>query len=282
MSEEGQTRDRDLPSRLALWQQGDFSFSCSEFVFLEPSEDGGQGGFDAAVDDSVEGFVVISQTCDIVRGPEKIPNVTVCPLVRVPAGTRSEIERKKQPRYGLVGNVDRDIVVDFSRAMSVRKELLVSWERQRGCGSDEELLEFARSLERFFGRFAFPDAFNDSVQPLRKAIYEKHEKQSDTGRAWRSIRELRVLPHADWNDKTSVPISFILVLEDKSKRPMPEIEKIMAELGEKFTAIEWVEPFSLASEGGVVPTTLADMTAADYLNSYPLDLNSLSYARRYR
>ena len=52
-------------------------------------------------------------------------------------------------------------------------------------------------------------------------------------------------------------------------------------ISEKFTGIEWHGPFSL-HDHNLYLTTLADMTAAEYLNSYPLDLNALSYARRFQ
>ena len=140
-------------------------------------------------------------------------------------------------------------------------------------------MELARALERFFGRFAFPDAFNESIKSLRKAVYAKHEKSSDLGRALRSIREIRVRPDASWTDENSVPVTFIFVLEEDTceVRDRNEFYKSIAE---KLTGIDWKAPFSLHDPALDMPT-LSDMTASEYLNSYPLDLNALSYARRY-
>ena len=184
------------------------------------------------------------------------------------------------PRYGFLANVPEGIVVDFSRAMSVSKNLLIGWKQNRGCTNDDELLEFATSLERFFGRFAFPDAFSDSLRSLRSIVYGKHEKNSDLGRALRSIRELRVYPHENWTNKESVPVTFYLVLEREEDRELKDREVLWKEISEKLKGIEWVAPFSL-HENEMYLTTLTDMTAAQYLGSYPLDLNALSYARRY-
>ncbi len=165
--------------------------------------------------------------------------------------------------------------------MSVTKNLLVSWERQRGCADENQQLEFARAIENFFGRFAFPDDFVASVASLRKAILSKYGKgESDLGKAVRSIREMRVYPHTSWSDENSVPITFVAVLEDEGERELVEREEIKRQIWPKINAIEWKGPFSL-HEGGLQLATLGDLTAADYLNSYPLDINSLSFARRY-
>lgn len=268
----------DLLNRLAEWQQGDFSLSCSELLFLDKSED--EEPYEAVFDEGVEGCVVISQTCDVVREVDILPNVTVCPIVEIDAKRHSDIEKGLAPRYGLIDNLPEGRVVDFSRAMSVSKQLLVTWERQRGCENEKQILELATALERFFGRFAFPDAFNESIKSLRKAVYAKHEKDSDLGRAWRSIREIRVRPHAGWTEDVSVPVTFIVVLESADTREIGDKSKIYNTIADKFTGVVWEPPFSLHEEG-LYLTTLADMTASEYLNSYPLDLNALSYARRY-
>lgn len=269
----------DIQDRLAEWQQGDFTFDCAEFLFLDQSEDKDEP-YEPLLDAGIEGCVVISQTCDVVRDSTKIPNVTVCPLVKIDGQRVIDVEKGMAPRYGFLANVPEGIVVDFSRAMSVSKNLLIGWKQNRGCTNDDELLEFATSLERFFGRFAFPDAFSDSLRSLRSVVYGKHEKNSDLGRALRSIRELRVYPHEDWTNKESVPVTFYLVLEREEDRELKDRDILWKEISEKLKGIEWVAPFSL-HENEMYLTTLTDMTAAEYLGSYPLDLNALSYARRY-
>jgi len=275
--------DEDFLGRLAEWQQGDFSVDCGDFLFRDLSEpidevedDGG-----AVFDSDVLGFAVISQTCDVVREPDRVPCVSVCPMVVVDAKRIGEIERGQAPRFGFLSATPEGVVVDFSRTMSVTKSLLVSWERQRGCEHESQQLEFARALETFFGRFAFPDAFVASVASLRKAILSKYPKgESDLGKAVRSIREIRVFPHASWSNETSVRITFIAILDDEGTRELVDREEVKKQIWPKISAIEWQGPFSL-DEDGLLLATLGDLTAADYLNSYPLEVNSLSFARRY-
>lgn len=116
---------------------------------------------------------------------------------------------------------------------------------------------------------------------MRKAILSKYPKgESDLGKAVRSIREIRAYPHASWSDMAAVPITFIAILEDEGKRELADREEIRKQIWPKISAIDWKGPFSL-HEDGLHVATLGDLTAADYLNSYPLDVNSLSFARRY-
>jgi hypothetical protein len=283
LAEKTPESDEVFLARLAEWQQGDFSLGCGNFLFRDVSEltDDGEDDGGAVFDSEIVGFAVISQTCDVVREPERIPYVSVCPMVVVDAKRMGEIERGQAPRFGLLSATPDEVVVDFSRTMSVTKNLLVSWGRQRGCGDESQQLEFARALESFFGRFAFPDAFVASVASLRKAILSKYPKgESDLGKAVRSIREIRAYPHASWSDMAAVPITFIAILEDEGRRELADREEIRKQIWPKISAIDWQGPFSLHKDG-LDLATLGDLTAADYLNSYPLDVNSLSFARRY-
>lgn len=283
MTEKTPESDEVFLDRLAEWQQGDFSLDCGDFLFRDVSEltDEGEDDGGAVFESEIVGFAVISQTCEVAREPERVPYVSVCPMVIVDAKRIGEIERGQAPRFGVLSATPNNVVVDFSRTMSVSKKLLVSWERQRGCEDERRQLEFARALETFFGRFAFPNAFVASVASLRKAILSKYPKgESDLGKAVRSIREIRAYPHASWSDMAAVPITFIVILEDEGKRDLADREEIRNQIWPKISAIDWQGPFSL-HEGGLLMATLGDLTAADYLNSYPLDVNSLSFARRY-
>ncbi|MBA4491469.1 hypothetical protein [Paracoccus sp. S1E-3] len=172
MTEKSSESDEGFLVRLAEWQQGDFALGCGDFLFRDISKltDEGEDDGGAVLDSEIVGFAVISQTCDVVRDPERIRYVSVCPMVVVDAKRIGQIERGQAPRFGFLSATPDGVVVDFSRTMSVTKDLLVSWERQRGCHDESQQLEFSRALETFFGRFAFPDAFVASVASLRNAI----------------------------------------------------------------------------------------------------------------
>ena len=268
----------DIPDRLTELQQGDFSLSCRDLIFLDLSED--EEPYEPVFDEGVDGCVVISQTYDVVREIEILPNVIVCPIVEIDNRRQADIEKGLAPRYGLINNLPEGMVVDFSRAMSVSKRLLLTWERQPGCKNEHQTLNLAMALELFFGRYAFPDTFNESIKSLRKTVYAKHEKNSDIGRALRSIREIRVLPRARWTDEDSVPVTIIVVLEEADTRELSDRGKIYETIAEKFAGVTWEVPLAL-HDLGIYLTSLSDMTASEYLNSFPLDLNTFPYARRY-
>ncbi len=273
--------ETSVAKRLANWQQGDFALNCGEFFFRDVTEPNDEAGDVFA--EEVLGLTVISQTCDILRDPERTPvkYATVCPLVKINKAGLSQVGKGQAPRYGLIANAPEGVVVDFSRTMSVSKALLVGWERNRGCQTEKEQLEFSRSLERFFGRFAFPDAFNESVHSLRSAITKRYQKESGFGKAVRSIQELRVFPYGNWNDSEDVSISFVVVLKEENEREVVCLEEISREIKAKIDEIKWVEPFR-SHEHGIRLATLSDLTATEYVNSYPLDLNALSFARRFQ
>lgn len=89
-----------IDEALRVWRQGDFSLDSGlEFIYLAgttrphspvsgrsatPSGDGEAIEPNAtAVADEVRGLVVLSQTCDLVRGCRSRPFVEVAPLVEV-------------------------------------------------------------------------------------------------------------------------------------------------------------------------------------------------------
>ncbi|MFV1528755.1 MULTISPECIES: hypothetical protein [unclassified Phaeobacter] len=275
-----------VADRLAEWQQGDFTTDCGEFLFCaSPLEDEEVGApFSADIEYELQGVCVISQTCDIVRDPDTstVSYVTVCPLVELNASHMSAVEKGEVPRFGMLAGAPEKVVVDFTRAMSVKKELLVEWDRQRGCPQEADLQNFARSLERFFGRFGFPDAFNDCMETFRKAVNGKYGRpKSDFGKAIRSVSEFRVFPHTKWDDPDDVPITILAILKDADSREVADVEQIRKELAGQADKITWSAPFS-PHKTVLRVASLDDLSASEYLNTYPLELNALSFAKRYQ
>lgn len=283
MAVEGQSEE-GIAVKLAEWQQGDFALECGEFWFrdIEGPIEGTEELSDFGIDPDVLGFVVITQTCDIVRAPQVVPCVTICPIVKVGDDKLKELEKGISPRTSFIANAPDGAVADLSRSMSISKELLITWERQRGCTNTGEQLEFARSLEGVYGRFAYPDDFIRSVGRFRRKVVDTYAKEnSELGKAFRSIREIRIFPHADWSNPDSVPITFIAVLDEPEDRELKDRSGIIDILEAKIDSIDWEGRFSL-HEDKVIAGTLADLRAIDYVNSFPLDLNSLSFARRFQ
>lgn len=218
----------------------------------------------------VLGFVVVTQTCDLVRDCAVRPYLEVSPLVEVPRDELHAIERGRLPKYAYIpGLIDKLLVADLDRTMTVEKSVVAEWDRQVGCRSDEEARSFSAALARKRNRPAFPDDFNKFVGKLQRRLTEKHGKDSDEGAALRALREIRVLASPDW-EAAACKLLFYFIRDEQT---------------ETFGGTPWADhktkwmaliPSSgrFTTDGQV--TTLSRMNASDYVHSDALDLDHLS------
>jgi hypothetical protein len=267
-----------IDGALADWRQGDVALDADWFVHVAVGEaaltdeaaEAGEGT--NIIQGTVEGSVVLTQTCDVVRPCFKRPFVEVAPLVEVAEDVAHEIERGHRPNYAIVPALRaRRLVADLDRVMTVEKSIVATWTRTPGCQSDEEARRFAQALARKRVRFAFPDDFNDLVRKLQSRIEGKHDRVSDEGRALRSLREIRVTASPSWDASEAVHLFFWFMrnatettFEGKGWDGLLDAWTKLVVARGRFTKVE-----------GVV-TTLGDVSAEDYLNSDPLDLDYLS------
>jgi hypothetical protein len=223
------------------------------------------------IDTPIEGFVALSQTCDLVRASLDRPYVEVCPLVEVPQARLPDVQRGRLPQYVFIPALaERRLVGDLDRVMTIEKSVVATWERTAGCGSDQEARHFALAAGRKRTRFAFPDDFTDHVKKLRDRLIGKHDKNSAEGVALRGLREIRVSADPSWDDP-QVSLMYWFVHDDQS---------------DEFANVEWDEWLekwlALVPSGGRYTevngqvTSLARMTAEEYVFSDPLDLDHLS------
>ena len=254
---------------LAAWRQGDSVVGDHWFVHRVAPEHPLTAEATAAAKEDVDvaevqvsGLVVVSQTCDVVRPSAERPYVEVAPLVAVDAGELRGIERGRRPRYAFVpGLRDEHLVADLDRIMTVEKAVVAAWTRLVGCSSDEEAHDFAQALGRKRMRFAFPDDFTEFAGELQDRLQEKHEKRSDEGEALRQLREIRVRAAPGWYaDRVDIMFWFI---RNDDERALRQWLDLVPE-GGRFHPVH----------GAVV--ALEDMTARDYVESDPLDLDHLS------
>ncbi len=264
-----------VDAALANWRQGDCAVGEQWFVhrfapalpLTAAASAIAQQGTDIA-EDLVAGFAVLTQTCDIVRSCKDRQYLEVAPLVEVEEQILREIERGRRPCYAFVpGVAARRLVVDLDRVMTVEKAIAAGWERVPGCDSDETARAFAQALARKRSRFAFPDDFSVLVGKLHERLLEKHDKRSNEGEALRSLREIRVHASPSW-DSDSIELMFLC---------------IRSQAAEDFNGTRWDELLEAwlslvpavgryRSVDGVV-VALDDLTARDYIDSDPLDLD---------
>ena len=229
-------------------------------------------GIAAVSDRRVKGFVILTQTCDLVRSCNSRPYVEIAPLVMVSMQELEDTRRLKKPAFAYVSSMAADhLVADLDRVMTVEKAVVAGWRRIQGCNNDSEARAFARSIARKRSRFAFPDDFVESMQPMRKQLLDKHQKQTPEGDHLRALAEIRVRASPAWT-ATSVRIKFLFI-KDRDPEEAAWEEHIRS----------WISKFDESSRlslGGHVIGTLSDLTAQDYVESDHLDLDSPSIARK--
>ncbi|MGE3536373.1 MAG: hypothetical protein AB7N91_02925 [Candidatus Tectimicrobiota bacterium] len=271
-------RYRAIDTALQAWRQGDCVLGEHWFVHrFDPacpltaqSVANAEAGVDLT-ESAVPGLVVLTQTCDIVRQSRERPCIEVAPLVEVPAGMTQEIERGRRPSYAVIPALRaRHLVADLDRTMTVEKAVVATWTRTAGCRTEHEARRLALALIRKRGRVAFPDDFTGFVANLQKRLLEKHDRQSDEGRALRALREIRVQASPSWN-APEVELTFWFIREEE----LVDFAGVRWDLWLEH----WLALLSPAGRFALVQgmvVTLADLTAQDYVESDPLDLDYLS------
>lgn len=171
------------------------------------------------------------------------------------------------------------------RVLTMLREAHISWfrdDRSRGFlealapawatwqRDDAEARRLALALARKRARVAFPDDFVVFAMPLMSRMSSKHDKQSDEGRALRALREIRVRAEPSWDaDEVKLAFWFIRDADDSTfegkrwDQFLVEWEKRIPK-GGRFVDVQ-----------GVVQT-LEELTAREYVESDPLDLDYLS------
>lgn len=220
---------------------------------------------------AVEGFAVLTQSCDIVRDCRQRPFLQVAPLVRVSSTVMNEIRLLRRPAFAYISGVaDKALVADLDRAITVEKTLIRGWHRTSGCRDEHEQRLFADALARHRSRAAFPDSFNICIRPLANHLKRMHEKDTEEGSLLRSIAEIRAAAAPTW-DAAVVNVFLWFVLDPTAAVVVGDRS---AHVDHWLGLASQTEKFNL--EGLVC--RLEDMNAAEYVGSVRLDLDALSAA----
>lgn len=223
--------------------------------------------------DSVPGLVVLSQTCDLRRDCRHRPFVEVAPLAQVTSDELEAIRRLKKPAFAYLPKVvDRGLVADLDRIMTVEKAVVAAWKPTRGLDGDKARREFRHTLARKWARMAFPDDFVEAAQRMRSRILSKYRKMSEEGTHLRALSEIRVAATPSWDDPI-VRLTWWFVRETEPEGYPANWASL---------AKTWVALFN--SDGRFQTDTwiacrLDDLTARDYVESDRLDLDRLSVER---
>ena len=284
-------RDADekaVDEALRAWRQGDVSLDAGlEFLHLadltRPHSPASLQVSDAMADrgeeleagptpvlDEVRGVVMLSQTCDVVRGCRKRPFVEVAPLIEMSRREIETVRRLKRPAFAYVSaTAEERLVADLDRTMTVEKALVAGWTRTSGWDTDDKLRDFALALARKRSRFAFPDDFVAAARALQKHLVGKHDKRTEEGAHLRALREIRVRAAPSWDDNR-VQLCWWFVKDS---------DPVNMDVEWPIFMDQWLDLFDQTGRFRLDPPIacrLEDMTARDYVESDRLDLDRLS------
>jgi hypothetical protein len=237
-----------------------------------PAE-GEPGTIEAVADENTIGLVVVSQTCDIVGDH---PLILLCPLVEVDAEGAANIKAGRTPQFAFLEHPPKDnIVADISRVMAVERAVVAGWDRKPGFSTEALQRKFAYALERKFGRFAFPDAFNAAIGKFHADVRKKHGKDTDIGKALATLKEIRVRAAPNW-DANPADILFYFLFEPPIDPA--QLQLMRTELTKLVDKIAWGDGYRWEMDGKYVLVALDDITGRDYAESVALDYYALTLA----
>ena len=294
-AEEQEDLIQKVDSALQHWRQGDFVLQEDWFSYrFDPNCPISDESKDIVQQDNpvetdlaesgVPGFVVITQTCDIVRPSLDRPFLEIAPLEKVDnEKILKEIQRGKRPRYAYIpGCADQFLVADLDRVMTVEKAVVArQWTRNEGCKNEQEVRQLSHALARKRIRPAFPDDFIEVVKPLLDRMTKKHDKNSLEGKLLRELREIRVCASPSWNS-SEVELMFYFMANESSLEEGDQKGMKFQGQPSQDLLYKWLE---LMNKSGRFQTisgkivTLEDITAKEYIESDRLDLDHLSYRR---
>lgn len=185
------------------WRQGDVFCDGKTFVF--------DHRWSPQPVRAAYGAVIISQSCDAsLPGREQ---VQIAPVVRLEDQTdMREALSGKRTQYLALPRIGEEFFADLDGITTAMKAALLSSERSHGVETDQEIREFAFSLARRFGRFAYPDEVVECFRPLTEALRSKARKENTPlGKALADVHSFRV-QCGDWSTEPYA-LTLIVILE---------------------------------------------------------------------
>lgn len=219
-------------------------------------------------------LAIVSQTCDIVRDCQQRPFLLLAPIVELPEPVAGEARSGARPRYIPIPGLGNNSFADLDTVVTSEKSILLGFDPKRGLVNERSQRQFGNSIARVFSRFAFPDDLPRTLNKMVTRIKSKHARDSDEGRVLEAIEEIRLTGSPSWDaNEIDVFILFSPATRSEASEVVPD------EKWDDFidSWIDKAEPIGVirSVDGAMIP--LDELTARQYIDSVPLDLDYLSW-----
>jgi hypothetical protein len=192
--------DRETP----FWRQGDIISTVGTGV--------GDPPLVPSPDDEFPHWVLLTQTCDVVRAVAVKPRIQIAPLITVDARDIKRTQHGHRPNLIHIPGGGENQFAAVDQIQTVSKTFLLGRRRTAGVATPDESRRLARFLGRYFSRFPFPDHVSMSLRALETVFRDKYDHPlSPQGQLLEKLEQLRAQPlDGEWTDQTSqVSLTFI-------------------------------------------------------------------------
>lgn len=231
------------------------------------------------ITEEAAGLIVITQTCDILKAPEKSPLIQFVRVVKEQPNIVQIVKRGNHGRYVFLPELEPQCpLADLDVGVYFEKPMLLLMDHQskiRAVKTDEHISKFSNAVSRKFNRFAFPDDFNASLVSFRDIIDKNINKMSDLGALLRSVLEIRVSTEMNEQWESAAPIPTLnFFFEDEDKITQSTRDVLNRLMDKHFVS---TGKFSKAPKMRF--ETYDNVTADFYRRSNPLDLSHLTKSK---
>jgi hypothetical protein len=185
-------------------EQGDV-VSAKTFEAIELSE----SGKPARVSRQVDGWVIVTQTCDLARKADERPFAVVCPIVTLAPAKAASAARGHEPRYAPLPGAGANRFADLDEFMTVSKPVLEQMEITPGLSNDSDRRRFGYLVGRKFSRAALPDDVAPSLSRLVDRIKDKQPRNGNESKVLASLDDLRV-EFVEVDDNLTLNLLFVV------------------------------------------------------------------------
>jgi hypothetical protein len=139
-------------------------------------------------------------------------------VVKLDGQLLKEAQGGHSSRYAPLPGIGDDCFADLNQCMTVEKAVFLNIEKPiSGCPDDDARAKFARAVARHRSRFAFPDGFDEVVEPLRRRFRDKRGKEGPEGKLLGDVEEIRTRRSSatEW-DAAVVDLELVFIVKPSS------------------------------------------------------------------